>query len=318
MAQFEYNDLNKFFVSIGVFLIGLTFILPWLFLREDFNLLITSENLSKFTLGAQKIIKQRQSFVGLLSVIIPIISILTLSSGTFLIYKGIRGWRKLQLLIEEREKLTNQIQVIQEQKEKLTNQKLFIEITSLSKEEKNEKIEKEVQQIQPEVSEKLEMKTALDPETFKKNYLQFENKFQLLLEKHLSANYKIYRDSKIDNSEYDLILSSLPDDFIFEIKYSEGRVSSWYLHKCLAELRTLLSSYMDKVKPNAKARLVFLLTQAAINERGVKNTDLSYKTLGLFEYENQNLRGSNIRIVYFEVEKLEVYSQNEILERLQL
>ena len=63
---------------------------------------------------------------------------------------------------------------------------------------------------------------------------------------------------------------------------------------------------------------VFLLTQAAINERGVKNTDLSYKTLGLFEYENQNLRGSNIRIVYFEVEKLEVYSQNEILERLQL
>ena len=104
MAQFEYNDLNKFFVSIGVFLIGLTFILPWLFLREDFNLLITSENLSKFTLGAQKIIKQRQSFVGLLSVIIPIISILTLSSGTFLIYKGIRGWRKLQLLIEEREK----------------------------------------------------------------------------------------------------------------------------------------------------------------------------------------------------------------------
>jgi len=28
MSQFEYNDLNKFFVSVGIFLIGLTFSPP--------------------------------------------------------------------------------------------------------------------------------------------------------------------------------------------------------------------------------------------------------------------------------------------------
>jgi hypothetical protein len=107
MSQFEYNDRNKFFVSIGVFLIGLTFLLPWLFLRENFDLLIKSSDLQTYTVTAQDIIKQRQSITSAFSIIVPIVSICSFIIGIVLCYKGINGWKKLQDINEVRDQLIN-------------------------------------------------------------------------------------------------------------------------------------------------------------------------------------------------------------------
>lgn len=109
MSQFEYTDLNKFFVSIGVFLIGITFLLPWLFFRENFDLLIKSEELNSYTETAQRIIHQRQSIVSYFPTIILIISSLCFLSGIYLCIKGIRGWNKAERLKHEASQLANKI-----------------------------------------------------------------------------------------------------------------------------------------------------------------------------------------------------------------
>lgn len=38
MENLNYNDFNKFLVSLGVILIGLALLLPWIFLRESYTL----------------------------------------------------------------------------------------------------------------------------------------------------------------------------------------------------------------------------------------------------------------------------------------
>ena len=129
MSQFEYNDLNKFFVSVGVFLIGLTFLLPWLYLRENFNLLITEDNLNTLTTISRDVIEKRQTIVSVLSYIIPTISIGSFGYGIYLFFKGIKGWKKLQSINEEREEL-------KKTGEQLANQKLTLEIQALSLSEK--------------------------------------------------------------------------------------------------------------------------------------------------------------------------------------
>lgn len=109
MSQFEYGDLNKFFVSIGVFLIGLTFLLPWLFFREHFDLLIKSEDLKTYTKTAQDIITQRQAIVSYFPILISIISICTFATGVFLCVKGIKGWHKTERLKQQSIIISNQM-----------------------------------------------------------------------------------------------------------------------------------------------------------------------------------------------------------------
>jgi hypothetical protein len=109
MSQFEYTDLNKFFVSIGIFLIGSTFLLPWLFFRENFDLLIKSEDLKTYTETAQNIIIQRQSIVSAFPIIILILSSCTFITGVFFFIKGIIDWIKSERLKRETNKLANQI-----------------------------------------------------------------------------------------------------------------------------------------------------------------------------------------------------------------
>jgi hypothetical protein len=109
MGQFEYTDLNKFFVSIGTFLIGLTFFLPWLFFRENFDLLIKTTDLKTYTETAQNIIIQRQLFVSYFPIAILIMSLCAFLSGIFLCIKGIAGWYKADKLRQKAEQISNQL-----------------------------------------------------------------------------------------------------------------------------------------------------------------------------------------------------------------
>lgn len=122
MSQFQYKDLNKFFASIGVFLIGLTFLLPWLFLQESFNLQIKTEELKVYTQTAQEIITQQQDIVSILYTIIPIISICSFLGGFyFLFFKGVRGWKKW-------DDANEQMEALRKENQQLQNKKLTIEL----------------------------------------------------------------------------------------------------------------------------------------------------------------------------------------------
>lgn len=116
MSQFEYTDLNKFFVSIGIFLIGLTFLLPWLFFRENFDLLIKTEEFKNLTSTAQQIILQRQTLVSYFPISILGISTISFGFGIFLCIKGINGWSKEEKLKQKSNQLANKLATKEVQK----------------------------------------------------------------------------------------------------------------------------------------------------------------------------------------------------------
>ena len=63
MTKFEYSDFYKFIASAGIALIILSAFVPWLFLREPFDLFQTESGISQLTPLAQEVIATRQATI---------------------------------------------------------------------------------------------------------------------------------------------------------------------------------------------------------------------------------------------------------------
>lgn len=63
MAQLEYGDFYKFVASAGIALVAGAFAVPWLFLREPFDLAIETSKLKTLTPIAQGAVTLRQEIV---------------------------------------------------------------------------------------------------------------------------------------------------------------------------------------------------------------------------------------------------------------
>ena len=75
MAQLEYGDYYKFIASAGIALIAGAVIVPWMFLREPFDLAIEASKIALLTPDAQNIVHARQHLIA------TTISYLPLASG---------------------------------------------------------------------------------------------------------------------------------------------------------------------------------------------------------------------------------------------
>jgi hypothetical protein len=61
MNKPEYSDLYKFIASLGLILIAFSILLPWLFLRESFESLVSASDFANLTPTAQALIAYRQN-----------------------------------------------------------------------------------------------------------------------------------------------------------------------------------------------------------------------------------------------------------------
>src|ERR1700733_15089362 len=105
MDKFEFSDLYKFLVSAGIVLIGLSVVLPWLYLREPFDLLIEREKLATLTQTAQVLIQSRQNLVAIIYYVIPWVSVILFMIGTGSVIFGLFKWFKKQSILDSKELL---------------------------------------------------------------------------------------------------------------------------------------------------------------------------------------------------------------------
>jgi hypothetical protein len=105
MTKLEYSDFYRFLVSLGVVLISLSILFPWLFLREPFDTALKTSDIIEFTPTAQILIARRQNtalwFIQNTS---WISAVLAIGGFAFLII-GIIRWGKKQYLLDQREEL---------------------------------------------------------------------------------------------------------------------------------------------------------------------------------------------------------------------
>src|SRR4051794_30715311 len=99
MEKPEYGDLYKFIASVGVVLISLALVFPWLMLRESFDVFHKASEIGEMTQTAQEVIAYRQSTalwwvqnVGYFSAALATIGLVTLAVGVYF-------WRTKQQVV---------------------------------------------------------------------------------------------------------------------------------------------------------------------------------------------------------------------------
>ncbi|MFZ3078865.1 MAG: hypothetical protein WA109_04190 [Bellilinea sp.] len=205
MNKPEFSDLYKFIVSLGLLLIVFALLVPWLFLRESFDGIVSASEIEKLTLTAQTLILSRQNIALWFVQNIIWISLIPAILGLISLISGIVLWRRKQILID--------------QKDYFETEKLRLEVKKMSPEQIVEKaiieVSEEVQAEQIDNKPKAEISTQFSALT---NHLQTE---KIVIEKlaNCFGINNVRPHLKVGNTNIDILLRlSQKERAIVEIK----------------------------------------------------------------------------------------------------
>ncbi|MDO8446496.1 MAG: hypothetical protein Q7T53_10425 [Deltaproteobacteria bacterium] len=302
MQKIEYGDINKFLVSIGLVLIGLAILTPYLYLKEDFGLYIEKEAIDKFQEPIQHIITKKQEQVIGIQKIIPKVSFLLLLLGITSSFIGLKRWFKRQAKIDE--KFDKEIRI------------LDIEIESLTPEEKEEKAKKEVQEIElEEVTQPVStQKISLQTKTPFQDYIRIEQDIVRVFENYKSPNFEILSQQRIGNKfEVDILLKAKPktySDRIVEIKYFRNQLPQSIIQKTLYQLNTYISYYK-----NAARKQVIPVLLIVYNNEIIDSDDILkfYNRIKDYSQDIPNL--NRLKVEFIPEKEIEKFNVRQILKR---
>ena len=234
MQKIDYGDINKFLVSIGLVLIALAVLTPYLYLKEDFGLYIEQSKIDQMQEPIKELITEKQNQVIKFQTFIPWVSLSFFLLGLTSTIIGLVRWFKKKKKIDE--KFDKELQ------------KLDLEITSLTPEEKEEKAKQEVEEI-----ESVEQQVATSPvvksshSDYVKVYMQIEKGLTEVFENFKSPNFDVLSQQRIGNRyEIDILLQAKTKRFldrIVEIKYFKNRLSLKIIRDTIYRLNTQISYY---------------------------------------------------------------------------
>src|SRR5271169_4371307 len=105
MAQLEYGDYYKFVASSGIALLVAALLLPWIFLREPFDLAIEASKIALLTPDAQNVVRERQHLIATIIDSIPYVSLFLGVVGLFVTGLGLVKWHERQSIRDKGEDL---------------------------------------------------------------------------------------------------------------------------------------------------------------------------------------------------------------------
>lgn len=278
MEKIEYSDLNKFLVSVGVALMTISILIIWLFFREPFDLLIQKDNLENLTEVAKSIIISRQGQVNQLLCFIPWVSLFLFFLGLVSLIVGLVRWWKKQLLLDERDLLTNK--------------KLKKELEKLSEREVVFKAETEYKETVEEPAITTTTETT-KKEEFVKSYLQVEQIISDKIKLFFSDKYRVLNNYRLKQFEYDIILNAplqQDGDKIIEIKYYPSGAKSQYIRETLIRLEIAKKYYQETMQKDVKPILLIVLPEDKYNLSEIEEFKEIPKQLRQIKLDNLSLR----------------------------
>lgn len=203
--KIEYSDLYKFLVSIGLGLIAVGFLIPWLVLREPFDLHITQESLESLTPLARSMIEQRQDYLATLVNALPWASAIIIVAGVGMSVGGmLQWWRKTQRIADRRRQL--ELEEIERRLRPATQADIESKMQAEAIEELEEVPQSEVLAITAKAS-------------------QVEQRVAQILQDCYRHPHRILKNQRLGHVVFDLVLLSrdVPQEFIrnytIEVKY---------------------------------------------------------------------------------------------------
>jgi uncharacterized membrane protein YidH (DUF202 family) len=273
MPKFEYDNISKFLVSLGIFVLLIPFIFAWAWLKTPFDLTIEKSKIQKLTPLAQQIINDRQSIIGVFTDVFPYMFIILIIVGCSIIWVGISSWNRRQKLLDD-----HQI---------LTNKKLEMEIAPSV--ELGEKVNKEIEQIANEFPD--------SPPPTIDSYIAVESLVNDNVNRLFSDKFYIFTNKRLGQYEYDVIMqgkSKLTKDYIIEVKYYK-RISSDLLTKAMNHIMGKSKYYIDLTNAIPMSVLFMVAIDSATKEKIERL---------IFEYKASNPK-SKLKFIVIERSDLE-------------
>jgi hypothetical protein len=300
LQKIEYGDINKFLVSIGLVLISLSVVSPYLYLTQDFGINIEKSKFEKLQEPAKNIILDKQEKVALLKNLFYVIPIILLLGGIICIWIGLSRWSKRQIKIDE--KFDKEVD------------KLTIEIESLSPEEREEKAKEEIRQIQEEEKpERITTSKEVRSEVFRE-YIAVEESITQVFKNYNSKNFEVLAQQKLGNKfEVDIFLKAKSSEFadrIVEIKYFRKKISGAVINSALKQLSTYIKYYKSVTHKPVVPVLIVVYHMDKIGRIGL--LELEASILG------QRLNFANLRRLkaqFVEENQIDKFKVQDILKR---
>jgi hypothetical protein len=269
MNNVDFSDINKFFTSLGLILIGLALFFPW-YIHQNINiLLIEKESLNKTTCIAKNVLQNQQEYLFTLNKCLPFIMVILIIVGIALIIFGLINWKARQKVIYG----------IQDEEWRLKKSE------GISKEEKKEMIGSEIKST-----------SELDKQKKIQQYIQIEDSIYLKLSRRYAVNYIVEQNIRIDRYNFDIILKSKyinkRSDIILEIKYFKQKITNIQL---LSVTRLFLMSISHYEQALQRPQIIPILV-IVFDSNEVLNElkDSKQKMKGLANNHGVN----NLRIIY--------------------
>jgi hypothetical protein len=282
MNRVEFSDINKFFASIGLILIGLALFLPWIINQNSDLLFLDKENLNTLSPESIQIITKQQNYLlflsNSLSWLIPVLFLL----GFFLLCYGLWQWKK-------RQKVIDQIQDLDLKAKQHQN---------LTLEDRKEIKEEELMEAKPE-----DIKTEVD------KYIAIENKIYKKLLPYYRVNYETISNIRIGLYNYDIILKSryikVRADLILEVKYYKTQLIYNRLFDATMQFFQAINHYENNLQRRAIPILIFVY-----ETDGEKEKISEYKEK-LIAYSQE--MGKKIRVKFFKESELDSVEHSDLL-----
>lgn len=292
--KIEFGDLYKFVVSLGVILISLSIVTPWLFLKEPFDLFRTKEELDAITAVAREAVFSRQQFIDWILRFIPWFSSIGVACGVIFIYIGLKQWHRNQLLLDEQTKL--EVEIMKQSLRDATKDEVAVAAAR----------DYEAQMAQEPASENYRFGA------FQASYLQLESQVAKRLSHIFSQKYDVECNKMVGGAEIDILLrgkAMLAKDVIIELKsIKKGFNYGWLRESFLRNIyaKNIYAQLTNRI-PNT---LLLIITDF---EGGVPE---KYAPMfARISEEEQGRRGKD-RVVVLPKQELNALSNEALQERL--
>ena len=246
MAQLEYGDFYKFVASAGIALIAGAFAVPWLFLREPFDLTIDESKVKTLTPIARGAVMHRQQIVAGILPWLPWASVLLASLGFVLIICGLVMWSTRQR--------------VRDRGEEAATKKAEQELRQMTEHEIKVKAVQELESVEEESQQPQVVAPVRVPVSALDAYLDAERALFARMNECLGPDVHIQTNQRVGNVEYDAIVRLGPDErVIVDVKYIRKGFNSGFLAETVNGLTARTALYASRFSAPSRAVLVIIL-----------------------------------------------------------
>lgn len=312
----EFSDLYKFKTSIGLIIIVLGVILPWFFLRQDSELIISYEDYYNLIPESKALFDKKLNLSSNIIELIPYFSLALIILGILLTILGYSKWYSKQKIADATEQINYdnlkggiKAQSSDEIKENANND---------VKEEENYKSDQEVldeDKLDAEnsainVTNNEEEKPSQEKLT--NNLISMENLFLDKITSYNSFNYKIQSKVKIAKIyEVDFLLNAFNtkkyNDLIIEIKYLQSKLSMQLVRDSFNKGMAIHANYHNLTKRNNVFILIIIYNENIANE-----SELARFKKAIQDFKSEI--GTTHKIVLMSDQEVKDYKIEEIIQ----